>query len=458
MQGTQFLRLLFLASALFWFAGLAVAQTPPPLLDVKPNGPAQPKETLKLVKIDFAGLNKRAPDAALAVCGLQVGQTVTQDDIEQAAQRLSDSGWFKKLSYRLKGATVENITLTFTLEEDDSPNLPVVFDNFIWFTDLEIGDALRNNGILGFNGTIPEGGKTPELIVQILEKEHLKKRQTVHIEYEILASEGKQSSRVIFKVTGVRMPICELEFPGAVHVTEKLLQNAASELLSQDYSRYTALYVARYKLRPLYRQRGYWRAQFGDATAQVSREKDCAAGVRVSVPVQEGAQYVWDALEWTGQNAYQATELDAAFALKTDAIADETKFEKGLHELNRLYQRKGYLDLLVSVKPLFDDAKKRLGWRLSLVEGPQYKMGKLAINNLPPADTQALLKEWKLKAGDVFDADYLTTFINSVMLPRLAQLGPLAQAQKIVTKQTPDKQKLTVDVTIDLANAEARTK
>ena len=444
-------RWLVLALAFGWAVAVAAGQTPPPLLEVKPNGAEKPAETLKLVKIEFAGLSKRAPDVALAVCGLQIGQTITQDDIEQAAQRLSDTGWFKKLGYRMKGPSTEAITLTFTLEEDESPNIPVFFDNFVALTDEEITDLLRANGIFGFDGTLPEGSKTPDLIVRILEKEFAKRRQKGRIEYELLASEGNQLPRLIFRVTGARLPICALAFPGANKVAENLLQNAASELLSQDYSRYTALYVARYKLRPLYRQRGYWRVQFGAANAQtLAGQADCAGGVRLSVPVTEGPQFVWDALEWTGNTAYQPPELNAALALKTGETADESKFDLGLRELNQLYQRKGYLELLVSVKPLFNDAQKRLGWRLSLVEGPQYRMGKLTINNLPPADVQALLKEWQLKPGDVYDASYLNTFITATLLPRLAQLGPALQGRKIMPKPTPDKQKTTVDITIDV--------
>lgn len=442
-------RVLVLALACAW---ASQAQTPP-LLDVKPTVPVQTGETLTLAKIDFAGLNKRTAEQALAVSGLRVGQSLTRDEIEEAAQRLSDSGWFKRLGYRLKGAT-EAIALTFTVEEDEITNIPVVFDNFIWFSDEEIAQALRGGGILGFDGTIPEGGKTADLVVQILAKEMAKQRLPGRIEYDFLASESGPG-RIIFTVRDVKMPICSLAFPGASVVPEKLLQNTASELLNQEYSRYAALFVAQSKLRPLYRQRGYWRVQFGAATAQTVREKDCGGeGARVSVPVREGPQYLWAATTWAGNTAYQPLELDATLGLKAGEPADERQLDRGLRQINQLYQRKGYLDLLVSVSPAFDDPQKRLGWRLSLNEGPQYRMGRLTIANLPPADTLALTKEWKIKAGQPHDIEYLNEFVTTTMLPRLAQLGPGAQGLKVKTQQTPDKQKFTVDVMIELVRDE----
>ena len=51
---------LILALAFGWAVVGVAGQTPPPLLDVKPNGAEKPAETLKLVKIEFAGLSKRA--------------------------------------------------------------------------------------------------------------------------------------------------------------------------------------------------------------------------------------------------------------------------------------------------------------------------------------------------------------------------------------------------------------
>jgi outer membrane protein insertion porin family len=451
----QISRLLILALCL---SGAAAAQTPTPapLLDVKGAGAEKPEETLKLVKIDFAGLNKRTPESAQAVCGLQTGQNVTMNDIEQAAQRLSDSGWFRKIAYRLKGPSADSLTLTFTVEEDESPNLVVVFDNFVWFSDQELVDKIRVGGILGFDGTIPDGGKAPEIITQILERELAVKRLKGRVEHETLASLSSEPSRIVFTVRDVRLPVCALSFPGAANVPEKILQNAASELLGQNYSRYTASFVAREKLRPLYRQRGFWRVQFADATAELASDAECNGGARVSVSVKENAQYAWDATAWAGNTAYQTPELDAALGLKSGEVADQTKFNRGLRGLQELYSRKGYLDLLIGASPVFRDADKRLGWRFVLTEGPQYRMGRLTISNLPPSDTQALLKEWALKTGDAYDSGYLETFIKNTMLPRLAQLGKVLEGMKIASKTTPDKQKFTVDITIELVKDEKK--
>ena len=81
-------------------------------------------------------------------------------------------------------------------------------------------------------------------------------------------------------------------------------------------------------------------------------------------------------------------------------------------------------------------------------------MGRLTINGFPPAETQAIAKDFQLKTGAVFDAAYTTPFVNASVMPRLQQLGSVVQGYKVVAKQSPDKEKMTVDVTIELVKDE----
>ena len=439
------------------FSVSAQDTNPPPLLEVKPTGPGnKPVETVKLAKIDFIGLSHYTADAALSVSGLAAGATLSLDDIEAGAQKLSDSGWFKKLGYRLKGPA-SALVLTFTVEEETAVNIPVVFDNFAWFADDELQDIIRKNGVLGFDGTVPESGRAPEIIAQTLQELLAKNRLPGRVVYETLAGAGGENARILYSVKDISLRVCGLAFPGALVLTENELTRAAYELVGQDYSRYAAQVFAQYKLRPLYRQRGYWRAKFALPTAQlVKDDKTCANGVRLATPVTEGAQYRWNTTTWVNATAYDAPALDAAWGLPTGEVADETKLDKGLRALNELYQRKGYLDLGVRSEPLFDDAAQRLGWRLTLEEGPQFKMGRLTINGLPPAETQDLQKLWQLKEGDIFDAGYAQSFVTGPVSTRIAQLGPAAQGLKIQLKQTPDKKNLTVEVVISVVKAVAR--
>lgn len=436
-----------------WCGVYGWAQTdPPPLLEVKPATPAstQAGESVKLAQITFVGLQKRGPDAALSVSGLAVGASVTMDDIENAAQKLSDTGWFKKLGYRLKG-TPQALTVTFTVEEETAANIPVVFDNFLGLADEDLSDAIRKGGVLGFDGTVAESGRAPEVIAQVLQDVLNRNRITGRVAYETLATGNGSNARLLYSIKDITQPVCRLTFTGANSVTPDELNRTAYELVRQDYSRYAAQVYAQYKLRPLYRQRGYWRAKFAMPTGRrVRGEKDCADGVELVFAVDEGAAYTWGAVQWTGATAYTAPELDTALDLKAGAVADERQFDRGMGKLNEAYQRKGYLDLGVRAEPTFDDVGHKVNWKLGLEEGVQYRMGRLQIEGFPPVETQDLLKLWEIKEGDVYNADYAQSFVSGPALNRLKPLGSIVENWKVEYIATPDKQKQTVAVVIRL--------
>ncbi len=102
-----------------------------------------------LAKIEFVGLQRIAQEEALAATGLQIGQVIDADMVDQAAGRLVETGLFKKLSYNLRTAKGQ-ASIVFKVEEMSS-YAPVVFDNFVWFSDRELNEYVSKN-VPGFDG------------------------------------------------------------------------------------------------------------------------------------------------------------------------------------------------------------------------------------------------------------------------------------------------------------------
>src|SRR5205085_8571359 len=122
-----------------------------------------PSQTLKLDRIEFKGLERVKEAEALEKSGLQPGQSVTLDDVDAAANRLLESGLFKNLSYQVHGKSDKAI-VTFTVIEQ-TWNMPVAFDNFVWFTNEELKKAIPRK-VPAFDGTAPQAGGATEQISQ----------------------------------------------------------------------------------------------------------------------------------------------------------------------------------------------------------------------------------------------------------------------------------------------------
>src|SRR5882672_2688465 len=73
------------------------------------------------------------------LAGLRPGSQVGKDDLQAAADRLIESGLFAKVNFNFltRGG---GVLVTYHVEE--SPRLPVYFDNMPWFADSELADAI----------------------------------------------------------------------------------------------------------------------------------------------------------------------------------------------------------------------------------------------------------------------------------------------------------------------------
>ncbi len=125
-----------------------------------------------------------------------------------------------------------------------------------------------------------------------------------------------------------------------------------------------------------------------------------------------------------------------------------------MHEIIKRYGRTGHLYVGFGTQPEFDENANRVAYKITVKEGPQYRMGKLTIKGLSEAESKALEESWKLKAAEVFDTSYFDRFFKTdaraemqrIFLARQAQgKGPPQARPEVV----PNRQTLTVDVTIE---------
>jgi outer membrane protein assembly factor BamA len=407
-----------------------------------------PAGKARLAKIEVTGLQRVKEDEIVAASGLRVGQELDAQALDAAAEKLLASGLVKKLGYHLREARGA-ATVTFeVVEAERSGNLPVVFDNFVWFSAEEIALAVRRD-VPAFDGTAADSGTVVESIRRSLERLLAEKRIAGQVEYMPSSNLDTGGERKhVFTVTGVSVPVCAMRFPGASGVPEKdLLTSAQATILGNNYSREIVASFAGAALRELYHERGFLRVEFGEPSAALAGDAVCATGgVTVTLPVREGVAYNWGGAEWTGNAAFTPAELDAALGMKPGELANGAKIKKSLTGVRRLYGRKGYLAISLDPSPDFADAARTVTYRFEMREGQQYRMGALTVAGLPAADAERLKAKWKLRAGEVYDASYVEGFLKTALSD---VLKPGARPH-ITIGVNPDQQKLTADVTITL--------
>ncbi|HEX8161627.1 MAG TPA: FtsQ-type POTRA domain-containing protein [Pyrinomonadaceae bacterium] len=400
-----------------------------------------PAGKMRLAKIEVVGLQRLKEGEIVAASGLQLGQSLSVEDLDAAAQKLLSSGLVAAVSYKLRERAGEAF-LTFEVEEAARRgNSPVVFDNFPWFTPEEIAAAVRRD-VPAFDGTAPDSSAVIENIRRALERLLAERKIAGQVEYLPSTSMAGGGRKHVFTVVGARLPVCAVSFPGASGIPEKELIAAAKSLLANDYSQEYASNFADVALRELYHERGYLRFAFDTPRASVGGEGACAGGVTVAVPVREGVAYNWAGAEWSGNSVLTSDELNAALGMKPGELASGPKIGKALREVSRAYGHRGYLNSSLKPAQEFDDAGRRVTYRFEVREGPQFRMGELKITGLAGADAEKLRARWALRPGDVFDEIYYEDFLKKNLS---GVLRPGAQPQ-VTMSIKQDRERLIADV------------
>jgi len=399
----------------------------------------------KIAKIELEGLQALTAETVIATSGLKVGERFSVDATDEAAQRLLSSGLFKKVGYRTRNAG-GNVTITFQLEEVKGQSSPVVFDNFIWFSDEELAAAIKRE-VPSFNGSAPDIGNTNEAIKKALQNLLTERKLPGQVEYNPTEHEH------LFRVEGAPMKICTLHFPGAQTVPEEKLIEATRSAVDPEYSRQSAKTFPKYSLYPIYRELGHLRATFGAPIAKPETKPGCE-GVDLTIPVNEGARYSWAKAEWAGNQVLSSKELDDALGMKAGEVANGKKFDTGLKEVQKAYGKSGHIQTLMKPTPEFDDAATNVTFKIAVNEGPQYRMGTVEFKGFSPVDAALLGEKWNLKSGDVYDQSYGGRFLRVDAHEILSRIAKERQSQgkpfpNLGIQENPNRQTSIVNLTIE---------
>ncbi len=115
-----------------------------------------PPSAFKLISIRVAGTKRYTPDQIKAATGLQLGQTVSEDDFKAVSRHLGETGAFSDVAYAFQYSS-EGAKLDIQIA-DANQFVPARFDNFVWLTDQELLQKLQARVPL-FNGELPVAGK-----------------------------------------------------------------------------------------------------------------------------------------------------------------------------------------------------------------------------------------------------------------------------------------------------------
>lgn len=363
----------------------------------------------KLVKIDIAG-SKRFPEPSIvAVSGLQIGQQVAREDLQAAADHLGALGWFENVRYKFS-SMLDNVTLT--VELDDAPVVPVSFDNFPWFTNDELTQALKAAVTL-FDGMSPKIGAVPQQMAAAIEQLLLTRDVKSKVEAELVGQVGSDQMVMKFRAVDAELKIGAVEFSDPLAANDKVVAANAPNLIGKPFSRFTLELFAFEHIRPIYLERGHLQVKFPPALARFTGDprKPLPNTVLAIVQIEPGVAYRWGGVTWSGNQAISADVLNSFIVVPVGLPANGMRVAEGWETVRGEYARRGYVEAKLAQQADYNDAAQRVTYRVTVDEGLQYRMGDLVITGLSPRAERMLRQAWPVEPGAVFDRTALDRFL-----------------------------------------------
>jgi outer membrane protein assembly factor BamA len=383
------------------------------LFALTPNSYSQ---TANLKAIHAEGMKTFTEEQVVVLSGLQAGSQVGKDDLQEAANLLLRSGLFAKTTYKFDTHN-NDVVVTFHVEEN--PRLPVAYDNFPWFDDSELTDAIRKN-LPFYDGTLPEGGTVVELAGNALASFLTEHGLKAEIQHNVLANPLIDGSEQQFVVVGVTETISGVAFSDPNLTNNLAVQQHLGEVHGKPYSRLTIDIFLAEAIRPIYLENGYLRAKLGPAQVRLSGDpsKKFPESIPVYVPCVPGPIYKWKDVEWKGNSALSSETLTRTMKMKAGDVANGMSIEGGLDRVREEYGHIGYLEAKVEPIVSYDDQAHTVSYSVKVSEGKQYKFNEMTITGMSSTGERMVRDAWPVKQGDVMDKTAFEQFLTQLQLHR----------------------------------------
>src|SRR5204862_1584808 len=303
------------------------------------SGQTPDADTAPLREVHAEGEKLLTEAQIIAITGLVAGAQIGRNDLQTAANRLVQTGLFAKVSFNFQ-SKVTGILVTYHVEE--SPRIPVYFDNIPWFTDSALGNAIRSK-LPFFDGTLPEAGAAVDQAVEAVKELLTSRGVQGSLEHTVIANPNGEGDVQEFHVEGTALQIAKLEFSDPALLNSKAVQQHLSEVIGKPYSRLTIDLFLSEAIRPIYLQQGYLRVKLGPPEVQLTGDPNqkLPSQIPICVPVAPGDVYRWKEVHWSGNTLVSELTLIGLLGLKPGDIADGMRSEAGWDRAREEYAHRG---------------------------------------------------------------------------------------------------------------------
>jgi outer membrane protein insertion porin family len=363
-----------------------------------------------IAEAKVSGAKRLEPEAIVASAGIRAGQTFTPKDLDDAAQRLLETGMFSSVNYRYEadGPGKPGYSLTWQVEEAPAAivvrlDIPGVDEQDLW-RELDTPVNL-------IRPRIPGSEPASDYYRHAIEEALRKRSRPAEIVVKTAVDLPTSRLTAIFRPATVPK-VSAIRFSGNSLLNSSVLEGAMNKvILGEDYSEYDARNLLTLNISPLYEEKGHLTVAFPkvgfEETAGVPGQ------VTVLVTLDEGQAWSLGTVDLSG-DGLPLDEMRTAAQFPLGKLANWKELLACIDKAQTVLQRQGYLNARSTPVRSFQKESGTVNLEIKVNRGRQSMFGVLQLNGLSAEDQDRAVKLWELKNGVPLNGPYVDDYLRAL--------------------------------------------
>lgn len=382
--------------------------------------------------------NERVDDATiLSFAGIGRGQEISAGGLNDAYQRISQSGLFETVELIPQGST-----LVIRVTEYPFVNVVSIEGNRV-LKDEELSAVVQSQSRKVYSPSMAESDAAA-----MAELYRVRGRLAATVTPKIIRRDGNRVD-LVFEVTeGKVVEIERLSFVGNKDFSDRRLRQVLETkqagflraLIQRDTFVAERLEVDKQVLRDFYLSRGYIDFEVLDASAETSRERDATF---VTFTIREGLPYTIGATTTVSEiEGVDAAEFEAVQKIRPGQTYNPAVIDNNIARMENLALKKGLNFIRVEPRITRDDRNQAVDIEFAIVRGERIFVERIDIEGNATTLDQVVRRQFRSVEGDPFNPREIRQSAE-----RIRALGFFSDAQvNAEPGSAPDQVVVNVDV------------
>lgn len=376
-----------------------------------------------IADIEFEGLKNVAKSELDGIVNQYIGEEFTDELFLELQTLMYELDYFEFIVPTPKAGDDLKQTVVIVFQVQESPSISKIRfegNDSIWNSTLSGKITIKAKDIYS-------DYKMEKAIDEILTEYYDKGYPNASVEYEKVSNPEKNTLLIKFIIDeGEQTLIREINFHGnnVFETDDKLksiIETKKKSLFKDGVYKEDVIQSDILLIEGHYHDNGYINARVIDVKTELTQDekKENLKNMVVDFYIEEGEQYTYGGIEYTGNNIFTVAEFDELDTQKFGDIYNKSTFERNFMRVQDLYYNIGYIENSFQDQVEIDEENRVISHKIAIIERGVAHIGEITVSGNEKTKDIVIFREIPIKSGDVFSKSKLVESYRNIMSTRL---------------------------------------